>query len=183
MEKSVNKVKYRWISHAVILSVIVMAFYTFIGSIIIEHITLNDQLFFSIGGFFNSHGLYWVLPIAYIFWLTLILGIYMMSRVEKTGSKMKVILIPFLISVFLTLTSFGLSILTGGPSQSVIFMGAPFWYYNVNIIRLPLHISSTGAFYSYRLAFDLLFWYLAFFTLWMVYGHVKVRKVPLAKTE
>lgn len=183
MEKSVKKVKYRWLSYAIILSIVVMGVYAFIGTLIVEHLTLNVQLFFGIGGFFNSLGLNWITPIAYIFWLTLILGIYIMLRVEKNDSKMKVILLTFVISVVITLASFGLSILTEGASHYTIIMGAPFWYYHVNITRLAFHTSVTGAFYTYRLIFDLLFWYLAFIILWIVYSHVKTRAVPHLQTE
>lgn len=183
MSESVNKAKYGWILRPLILSLVAMAVYIFIGSIMVAHLTLNDQLFVASGGLFNSLLLELITLIAYLFWLTLILGIYILSRVEKTGSKMKVVLFPLVISVAITLASFGLSILTGGPSQYTIFMGTPFWYYNVNITRLAFHIYTTGAFYSYRLIFDLLFWYLVFIVLWWVYSHVKTRAVPLFKTE
>jgi hypothetical protein len=95
-----------------------------------------------------------------------------MSRVEKTDSKMKVILLPLVISVVVTLASFGLSILTGGASRSIMFMGAPFWYSTINITRLLSNIYVTSTFYTYRLIFDILFWYLLFILFWWVYNIV-----------
>lgn len=175
MSESVNKAKYGWILRPLILSLVAMAVYIFIGSIMVAHLTLNDQLFVASGGLFNSLGLEWITLIAYLFWLTLILGIYIMSRVEKTGSKMKVVLFPLVISVAITLASFGLSILTGGPSQYIIFMGTPFLYYNVNITRLAFHIYATRTFYVSSFIFDILFWYLLFILVWWVYRHLKPR--------
>ena len=95
MSESLNKAKYGWILRPLILSLVAMAVYIFIGSIMVAHLTLNDQLFVASGGLFNSLLLELITLIAYLFWLTLILGIYILSRVEKNWLEDESCLIPF----------------------------------------------------------------------------------------
>ena len=162
-----NRGKFRWVINAFITSIILLPVYMFPIQILVAKL-YPDYFFLSFGGgFYSEFGFKYITLYLYFFFLVFSLCLFAIFRFGTTASRTKMAVFCLIFSIATSFASYGVVIQPlGGPSEYYIYFGLPYWFYNKDIMRLPLHIYAVNTFYFSHMLIDFLFWFILFLLIW-----------------